>query len=175
MLWKCYFKIFHMTWASWNFIILWMSLLPFPLFKGFFHTLNTFRPAALAAESCWMSEETKASASNSKAQAICNASRDRTLLVSRMWMDCLITERVILQIRASSRSLNNACFAISYWSSVITEFLLSRHNAEIISGKQIELTPNITDCEQIFSTLSLPGSTIYRFANAEESKKAFIS
>jgi hypothetical protein len=90
-------------------------------------------------------------------------------------MDCLITEGVILQIRASSRSFNSACFALSYWPAVITDCLLSRDNAEIISGRQMELTPNIADCEQIFSTLSLPGSIMYRFANAEESKKTFIA
>jgi len=53
----------------------------------------------------------------------------------------LITERVILQIKTSTRSFNNACFALSYSSSAITDCLLSRHNAEIISGRQIELTP----------------------------------
>lgn len=54
------------------------------LLERFSHTFKTFRPALLAAESCWMSEETKASASNSKAHAICNASRVRTLLDSRI-------------------------------------------------------------------------------------------
>ena len=142
--------------------------IPVASYKAF-----TRSPAFRAAASCCRSAETKSSASHTVAAATCIALAARTAEVSSTVTVAAITFGVNSTTAASPMSSRRCRLIRSYCSRFSRRSRSRRVTAERISGTHNTHNASSEADRQGDSTASLPGSSMYRLANAEESKSVF--